>query len=397
MTVSTIDLLRLLCARDAAVVPNVDAYGAPEWVVVQQAVTAWDAAPMVYTSLRETGLLAKAPRELAEAMKRDHAASTAANLRLSFEADELVSGLEKTGVKAVLLKGTALFSLGVWRDPGARPTCDIDLLISKNDASNVDRFLRTQGFEQARSGGVKHLPPYGRNGVVVEVHTHAFWSLSDGHRVVLDEMVDGSGRPYLGGVVAHLVHHLFESSVTTPWLVAKTLADLAEVYSLALAGGGETANEIAAKVRFFGLTARFEALVGLLERVTRKSLFDVWKRSPNPREVDWLCERAAARSSTRTEALRVLDRSAALWRMPLREKQATLAHYFLPNTEEMRSLYGLPANSPWVWPLYAVRPIHLVGQSALDAARLIWPFRVPTGRASDRGLDRGVIRDRRPR
>lgn len=70
-------------------------------------------------------------------------------------------------------------------------------------------------------------------------------------------------------------------------------------------------------------------------------------------------------------ALRLPDRAAAFVRMPAAEKVALLRHHLAPPAEVMRAMYGLPAGSKWVWPLYAVRPAHLAAQGALDAARLL--------------------------
>lgn len=376
----TLDLLRLILARDAAAPPAADRWDAAAWDAVHRATVAWDAAPLALAAVRTARLGAHVPPRILDEWRRDHTATTAVNLRLAFEAEALVGALASRGAAALPLKGTALFQLGVWRDPGARPTCDVDLLIRPEDGPIVDRAIVDRGYVRTRAGGSKHWPPYVRDGLVVEVHEHAFWSLADGHRVRLAEMIGADGRPALAMVVAHLVHHLFESSVTVPWLAVKTLADLAEVRAFVEARAASEpalAEEIAAAVRRLGLGRRLGTLAGLLARVIERPVPAAWTAEARPSDVEALLRRCAPESGARVEALRILDRTAAFSRMPLREKVALLRHHLLPPAEAMRATYGLPPGSPWVWPLYPLRPLHLAGRSALDAARLLMPKKAP--------------------
>lgn len=420
----TLDILRWLLARDASTSDRWDAAG---WEAVHRAVAAWDAAPLAFAASRGS----RVPPALLAAWRADHTGTTAVNLRLAFEAEALVAALAAEGAPSAPLKGTALFQLGVWRDPGARPTCDVDLLVRPGDAAIVDRALLARGYARTRLGGSKHWPPYVRDGLVVEVHEHAFWSLADGHRVRLAEVTDARGRPTLAAAVAHLVHHLFESSVTTPWLAVKTLADLAEVLTFteahpaggpdlaaapaatarppaaaappppaasapppSPAGPPDLAADIAATARRFGLERRLGALAGLLARALDRPVPAAWTAAARPGDVDALLRRCAPESGARVEARRVVDRTASFARMPPREKVALLRHYLLPPAEAMRAAYGLPAGSPWVWPLYPLRPLHLIGRSALDAARLLWP-KTPGGSGRSRPGD--PPREIRPR
>jgi hypothetical protein len=210
-----------------------------------------------------------------------------------------------------------------------------------------------------------------REGLMLEVHEHAFWSLADGHRVRLAEMLGSAGKPALGATVAHILHHLFESSVTTPWLVVKTLADLAEVLAFGDRTGPGAAEEVAEAARRFGLGRRLGALAGLLERVLERAAPETWTREQQAGDVDALLQRCEPRGRALWEALRLPDRAAAFVRMPVAEKAAILRHHLAPEPEAMRALYGLGAGSPWVWPLYALRPLHLAARGAADAVRLL--------------------------
>ena len=368
-----IDPLRLLLARDVAALPPIEGWDAGAWEAVHQTVLAWDAAPLAGSAVRAAGLAKSVPPAIFAEWRRDHTATTAVNMRLAFEAGALVEALRKRGVRSAPLKGSVLFQRGVYRDPGARPTCDVDLLVAAADSPEVTRALIQRGYTQSRAGGPKHLPPFVRDGLMVEVHEHAFWSLSDGHRVGLPEMLDVHGRPALAPAVAHLLHHLFESSVTTPWLVVKTLADLAEVRAFAQreAGSTEIADEIAACAGRFGLGRRLGALAGMLARVLDRPVPEAWLREARAADVEALFARAAPQARAFETALRLPDRLAGLARMPAAETLARLRHYLVPPADTMRMFYGLGPGSKWVWPLYPLRPIQLLGRSALDAARLL--------------------------
>jgi hypothetical protein len=62
-------------------------------------------------------------------------------------ADRALSVLEAGGVPALLFKGTALFRMGVYGDPGARPLEDTDLLVLPDDAPRAVALLSAAGFE----------------------------------------------------------------------------------------------------------------------------------------------------------------------------------------------------------------------------------------------------------
>lgn len=376
MNLDTLDLLRLILARDAPLGPAIVRWDAAAWQSVHRAVLAWDAAPLAFGAVRAAGLADRVPPAILAEWRKDHTATTAVNMRLAFEAEALVTALAAQGVASLALKGTALFQLGVYRDAGSRPTCDVDLLIAPSGGPVVRRLLLDRGYQGARAGGPKHWPPFVREGLMVEVHEHAFWSLSDGHRVGLGEMRAPTSvrQPDLGATMAHLLHHLFESSVTTPWLVVKTLADLAEARALALANGperGGVADEIANAAWRFGLQRRLGALAGLLARVVDAPVPAGWLLETHPADVDALLARSAPVERPLEEAFRLPDRAAAWLRMPLQEKATLLRHHFFPPAEAMRQSYGLSAGSPWVWPMYPLRPAHLLGRSMLDAARLL--------------------------
>lgn len=344
-------------------------WSAERWRAFGDAVAAWDAEPLAFAAMRRAQILPHVPADLALRWRRAHAGATATSMHLAHEASEIVRALARVGVPSAPLKGVALFLLGAHRDPGSRSTCDIDLVVRPEDRVAVTRVLLGRGYVATRAGGPKHWPPFVRDRLVVEVHPHAFWSLADGHRVGVEEVVDGAGRPKLGVVAAHLLHHLFESSVTTPWLVVKTLADLSEIQAFCEHFPGRGA-EVEATCAAFGVRDRLATLAGWLDRITGSSQPLGWARGSRADRIDWLADRTLPVSGGVLAALRLPDRLAAFGRMPLREKAHLLRHHAAPDPEALGALYGLPAHSPWVWPLYAVRPFHLLGQSLADAAQL---------------------------
>src|SRR5262245_11644162 len=142
----TLELLRLILARDSRAAPRVEEWDASAWEAVQRAAQAWDAQPIAYGAARAAQIAERVPAHVLSEWRKDYTATTAVNLRLAFEVEALVASLAQAGVRAAPLKGTALFVLGAYRDPGARPTCDIDLLIAPEDGPAALRALEGRGY-----------------------------------------------------------------------------------------------------------------------------------------------------------------------------------------------------------------------------------------------------------
>ncbi|MHB8765321.1 MAG: nucleotidyltransferase domain-containing protein [Deferrisomatales bacterium] len=138
--------------------------------------------PLWYVRLRDDGLLAEVPAELAEYLAALHAANRQRNQALRAGLEEVLGRLAGRGIAAVLLKGAATFCDDLYGDLGARIMGDVDLLIEPARAREARDALVEVGyrFDPAdEPDPVKfplythhHLPPLFRPGgaLVVELH-----------------------------------------------------------------------------------------------------------------------------------------------------------------------------------------------------------------------------------
>jgi Uncharacterised nucleotidyltransferase len=351
---------------------------------VEETIARWNARSMLYSSLKRRGL-EDPGSDVLRRMQRAHATTTAQNLELTHEAARILAALEAAGIDAVPLKGIALFLRGVYRDFGARPTLDIDVLTRPRDRARVTEVLRGLGYEQAR-GGVwpKHLPGFHRGELVVEVHEWAYWSLRDGAPVGVDAMIDRDGGARLDQAVVHLVHHLFEGSVREPWLVVKTLWDLNEVrlHALHAEERPQLLEEIAETADHAGLGGHLDALWGALAMIldlptppgparrpaSAREVVRPWRAAaPDARAVIAAC-RPVSPDDLRALVLRYYYKGIVEY--PAWMKARALRTAFLPSRAQMEAIYGLAPGSPWAWPAYAVRPAHLLWRAAAGGARI---------------------------
>lgn len=340
---------------------------------VEETIARWNARSMLYSALKRRGLEDPGSDALRR-MQRAHVTTTAQNLELTHEAARVLAALEAAGAPAVPLKGIALFLRGVYRDFGARPTLDIDVLTRPRDRARVTAVLRGLGYEQAR-GGVwpKHLPGFHRGELLVEVHEWAYWSLRDGAPVGVDAMIDDDGGARLDQAVVHLVHHLFEGSVREPWLVVKTLWDLNEV-RLHAEGRPQLLDRIAETADRAGLGGHLDALSGALATILDLPM--PWPRgaarpsraaAPDARAVIAAC-RPVSQDDLRGLVLRYYYKGIVEY--PAWMKARALRTALLPSRAQMEVIYDLAPGSPWVWPAYAARPAHLLWRAAAAGARI---------------------------
>ena len=334
----------------------------------EEVIAHWAASSMLYSSLKRRGLDHGLGAEALARLQRAHAATTAQNLELLHEAKRVLRALKEAGLPAVPLKGIALFLHGVHRDFGARPTCDIDILTRRRDRNDVTRMLQDLGYRQSRRDiRPKHLPGFHRGELLVEVHEWAYWSLRGGSPVGVDGMMDRAGGARLDQAVVHVVHHLFEGSVREPWLVVKTLWDMNEVrlhaerHPQLLEDIGEVAERV-------GLTGRLGALWGALARILEHPCPAPW--SATAAQVDEVLDACRPCSVESMHALALRYHLQSFFNYPSWMKARMLRAAFLPGRTQMESIYDLAPESPWVWPAYALRPVHLLWRAAEGAAQI---------------------------
>jgi hypothetical protein len=114
------------------------------------------------------------PPGLEAACRRDHLVNTAQHLALAATAEECVAALAAAGVQATLIKGLA-YERGLYGEPGARPTSDVDLLVRGEDRRAAFSVLDGLGFQpRAAAPGFDepdyHEVAWRREKVEVDLH-----------------------------------------------------------------------------------------------------------------------------------------------------------------------------------------------------------------------------------
>jgi hypothetical protein len=362
MTATDHITLRALLAPERAPPPL-------DWAQIADETRLLAAPSLIYSSLRRAGRLAEVPDELRRHLQRAHATTTAHNLELAEEVRSVGAALDEAQIPWIPLKGAALLALDVYRDFGARPTSDIDVITDPADRTRVERTLRALGFGQLSHGGSKHLPPFERGNLLVEVHESAFWRLPDGSPTPLSEMRDEAGGPRLDQTVAHLVHHALESSVPTPALLVKTLCDLNEV-RLRVVSNAEAAGAIASACQRAGLQFHLSSFAGALHILLDEPAPEGWATSDARHRGGLLLDRCRPLEPADTEALRVSARVAAMLRQPWPITAGFLRSHLFPPRAVMEAAYRIPTGSPLVVGAYALHAGKLLVRSAGDVVRL---------------------------
>lgn len=132
--------------------------------------------PLVWRNLTAQGLGDTLPGEFKEA----YHGTWRHNHHLIAQAARGLGALRAAGIPTMVLKGTAL-SVVHYRDLGARPFVDVDVLVPTQTATDAIIALRKSGweplindFEALRS--INHAAPFGnRNGGVIDLHWHSLW------------------------------------------------------------------------------------------------------------------------------------------------------------------------------------------------------------------------------
>ena len=117
---------------------------------LDEATVAWlsdqGLAPLVFYRLRETGLLACLPADVAGSLRAHYYATAAYHALLSAALRDLWVELGQAGIRPIVLKGMALSST-LYLTPAARPTSDLDLLIERTQLPVVREVLLTLGYQ----------------------------------------------------------------------------------------------------------------------------------------------------------------------------------------------------------------------------------------------------------
>jgi hypothetical protein len=119
----------------------------------------------------------------------------------------LVEALRDAGVETLLLKGAALATL-YYRDVGARPMEDLDLLVHREDAPRAMDVIRGEGWTPASARPESRLAVWhadyfvDEGGRSLDLHWNALWQLADD-----TELWAGAVPAQLAGVETRALGH----------------------------------------------------------------------------------------------------------------------------------------------------------------------------------------------
>lgn len=325
-----------------------------DWEELERWLEVLHAAPLAYGTIRRRGEESLVPEAVLGRLKQRYLHQTALSLELLGATRELTAKLSAEGVPSRLLKGGALFAAGVYDDPGIRYTQDIDVLIDPRDAKKAGAVLESLGYVTSGIGGApKHLPPYYRGRVAVELHEWAYWD-AHGKKVGLAEL---SGVDGLAPTVSHLMHHLVLTSSFEPWLLVRTLSDLRAVLTTGESRGAGFHEHL----KSVGLEHVLTDLSALLGSLLRNEPLEV--------RASELLRRAGRFEATDSSRAQLLHYASVLRRAPWWYVRGTIEAVLLPSRETLAAIYGLDPRARVLPAYYAVRPLHLTYRAAATLAR----------------------------
>ena len=120
----------------------------PDWTRFVAMAEAHGVAPLVYRTLSRAPFAAHVPPQALSMLHARYLANGVANVLWQEELGQVVRALHAAGVRSVLLKGAALLHT-VYRDPALRQLRDLDILVSRDDLSRVERRLVALGYAPA--------------------------------------------------------------------------------------------------------------------------------------------------------------------------------------------------------------------------------------------------------
>ncbi len=186
-------------------------------------------AALVWQNITDLGLAEAVPEQERSLLENIRFKTIARVSYITSEAAEVVTELEKEGIRTLLLKGLAL-EHSVYGSRGLRQMSDADLLVAPEDALRAQDILIKAGFisRPMKSSLYRHiildlgnhLPELHRRGISVDLHHRLFGP--EGRAIVRralekPETISVAGRTYYvlppGIALLGLVNHIFKHEV----------------------------------------------------------------------------------------------------------------------------------------------------------------------------------------
>lgn len=317
--------------------------------------------PELYAALAGAGLLEQLPPEARRRLGQAAARNAARNQYLLARLRQVARALGAAGIRAVLLKGSALIA----ESPAyaqVRYLDDVDLLVREPDHDRAAGVLARLGFAagglpmgfdgraapSSSAREVHHASAHiDEQGLVVELHTDLpeGWEAEVMRRAVPVAGLDAlqpDREDQLGILAAHaLGHHRGD-----PRFLARHLADV----RMQLDRGVDVEE---ASRRF---DRRQAAVVAESLRLLAEARAALASGRPDG---DSGVERALSATSPMARTVAGLRYAASSW---WNNAAGGPLRLLIPTRRFMEQRYGVPAGSPLVWPLYLARPFIAVGR-----------------------------------
>jgi len=184
------------------------------------------AAP-VWSALLRRGLQSSVPPRIARVLHAQHVETALINTEGMAQLAILLDTLRGKGVEPIIMKGAALLNT-VYLDPGARPACDIDILVNSGERVAAWEALESIGYE-IRTRSPDAVVFRNESGITFDVH-HRFRILEEHERETLlattpapflpQQRITIFGREaLLASLIAHLGGHLGSTGYMLSWIL----------------------------------------------------------------------------------------------------------------------------------------------------------------------------------
>jgi len=344
----------------------------PDWPVLMRAAAEQEVLPLVCERVSHLPIELRPPPEVA---RRLNAIRTQALARAAFMCEQLrgiLAALRDAQVPAIPLKGAHLAAL-VYQSPAERQFGDLDVLVRRDSLSLVRTVLGRIGWQPKLSSAEarSHHDSYVLPGAHVELEVH--WTLPLRQGFLPDSVVDSmwsraraaevawTQTPVLApeDLLLSLILHIYCSHG-----FAVSLRRIYDLVALSSKYGGDLDWAYASEqARALGLTRAVAVLRSLLSEwfelelpvdTSREELSACFGEAVELAKRSILCSHGAKRADrTAAQVVRSPSRRAYVadvWRK-----------LFLPR-RQMEVLYKRRPGSLAVYPLYAVRAVHLSGR-----------------------------------
>ncbi len=355
-------------ARLQSLVPAVK-----DWPALVQRAETLLLTPLLRAQLAQIGLLETLPEAVRLRLATGQQVWAARALAYAHEARRLLLALSDAGIAALPLKGAALLLMEVYPLAGLRPALDLDLLIEPNQIAQAEAVAESCGYavatgrtqarpQQRLPNELNHTAPRrGANGLLLELHTRAFYFVQGQRAFGWEEMReraqlhDRLWLPAVEDLALHLLHHTMADWQSTQ-AILRTLADLHFLF----AAEPTTRERLRARAQTFGLHNTVTLAESALHQLATASLIEL---DALPTGVTLLLETALLTNARAVADAARLFEYLDFSRQP-RERLRALTALLFTNRAHLKQLYGTQTN-PTVG--YLRRPADLLGKFNWDS------------------------------